>query len=92
MSNGDCLMLENIGENVEAVLDALLGRLTIKKGKYIKIGDREVEFHPKFRLILQVGPPQKTRLCHLSCILEGNIMYVLVYKILKDSRSRFYYM
>ena len=62
VSNGDCLLLENIGESVEAVLDALLGRLTIKKGKYIKIGDREVEFHPKFRLILQVAPTKKTRL------------------------------
>ena len=55
MANGDCLLLENIGESVDPVLDALLGRLTIKKGKYIKIGDKEVEYHPKFRLILQVG-------------------------------------
>ena len=55
MANGDCLLLENIGESVDPVLDTLLGRLTIKKGRYIKIGDKEVEFHPKFRLILQVG-------------------------------------
>ena len=47
-------MLENIGESVDPVLDPLLGRLTIKKGKYIKIGDKEVEYHSKFRLILQV--------------------------------------
>lgn len=55
VSNGDCLLLENIGENVDPVLDPLLGRLTIKKGKYIKIGDKEVEYHPDFRLILQVN-------------------------------------
>lgn len=54
VSNGDCLLLENIGENVDPVLDPLLGRLTIKKGKYIKIGDKEVEYNPSFRLILQV--------------------------------------
>lgn len=54
IANGDCLLLENIGESVDPVLDPLLGRLTIKKGKYLKIGDREVEYHPKFRLILQV--------------------------------------
>ena len=54
VANGDCLLLENIGESVDPVLDPLLGRLTIKKGKYIKIGDKEVEYHPKFRLILQV--------------------------------------
>ena len=51
VSNGDCLFLENIGESVDAVLDPLLGRLTIKKGKYIKIGDREVEYHPSFRSV-----------------------------------------
>ena len=53
VSNGDCLLLENIMENVDPVLDSLLGRLTIKKGRYIKIGDKEVEYHPKFRMILQ---------------------------------------
>ena len=53
VSSGDVLLLENIMENVDPVLDPLLGRLTIKKGRYIKIGDKEVEFNPKFRLILQ---------------------------------------
>ena len=53
ISNGDTLLIENIEESVEAVLDPLLGRNTIKKGKAIKIGDREVEYHPDFRLILQ---------------------------------------
>ena len=51
VSNGDCLLLENIGESVDPVLDPLLGRLTIKKGRYIKIGDKEVEFHPRFRCV-----------------------------------------
>ena len=48
IANGDCLLLENIGESVDPVLDPLLGRLTIKKGRYIKIGDKEVEYHPKY--------------------------------------------
>uniref|UniRef100_A0A670I3M4 Dynein axonemal heavy chain 17 n=1 Tax=Podarcis muralis TaxID=64176 RepID=A0A670I3M4_PODMU len=52
VSDGDTLLIENIGETVEPVLDPLLGRNTIKKGKYIKIGDKEVEYHPDFRLIL----------------------------------------
>uniref|UniRef100_A0A2K6DCQ0 Dynein axonemal heavy chain 17 n=1 Tax=Macaca nemestrina TaxID=9545 RepID=A0A2K6DCQ0_MACNE len=52
ISEGDTLLIENIGESVDPVLDPLLGRNTIKKGKYIKIGDKEVEYHPKFRLIL----------------------------------------
>ncbi|XP_043570859.1 dynein axonemal heavy chain 17-like [Chiloscyllium plagiosum] len=53
VANGDTLLLENISETVEPVLDALLGRNTIKKGKYIHIGDKEVEYHPNFRMILQ---------------------------------------
>ncbi|XP_055971730.1 dynein axonemal heavy chain 17 [Sorex fumeus] len=52
ISSGDTLLIENIGETVEPVLDPLLGRNTIKKGRYIKIGDKEVEYHPNFRLIL----------------------------------------
>ncbi|XP_028375908.1 LOW QUALITY PROTEIN: dynein heavy chain 17, axonemal [Phyllostomus discolor] len=52
VSEGDTLLIENIGETVDPVLDPLLGRNTIKKGKYIKIGDKEVEYHPQFRLIL----------------------------------------
>ncbi|XP_059763861.1 dynein axonemal heavy chain 17 isoform X1 [Balaenoptera ricei] len=52
ISEGHTLLIENIGETVDPVLDPLLGRNTIKKGKFIKIGDKEVEFHPNFRLIL----------------------------------------
>ncbi|MCJ8738612.1 hypothetical protein PDJAM_G00037770 [Pangasius djambal] len=52
VSSGDVLLIENISETVEPVLDPLLGRNTIKKGKYICIGDKEVEYHPNFRLIL----------------------------------------
>ncbi|KAM9208504.1 dynein axonemal heavy chain 17 [Dugong dugon] len=52
ISEGDALLIENIGETVDPVLDPLLGRNTIKKGRFIKIGDKEVEYHPKFHLIL----------------------------------------
>ncbi|XP_077022232.1 dynein axonemal heavy chain 17 isoform X3 [Tamandua tetradactyla] len=52
ISEGDILLIENIGETVDPVLDPLLGRNTIKKGRFIKIGDKEVEYHPNFRLIL----------------------------------------
>lgn len=33
VSNGDCLLMENIGETIDPVLDSLVGRLTIKKGR-----------------------------------------------------------
>ncbi|KAG8222095.1 hypothetical protein J437_LFUL000858, partial [Ladona fulva] len=52
LSAGDTVLVENIGESVDPVLDPLLGRNLIKKGRAIKIGDKEVEYNPKFRLIL----------------------------------------
>lgn len=49
---GDVILIENLKETVDPVLGPLLGRNTIKKGKYIKIGDKECEFNKNFRLIL----------------------------------------
>lgn len=34
------------------MLDSLLGRNLIKKGRALKIGDKEVEYNPSFRLLL----------------------------------------
>ncbi|XP_059622514.1 dynein beta chain, ciliary-like [Phlebotomus argentipes] len=53
LTSGSVLLIENIGESVDAVLDPLLGRALIRKGKFIKIGDKEIDYHPDFRLILQ---------------------------------------
>nr|CAD7197237.1 unnamed protein product [Timema douglasi] len=53
LSSGATVLLENIGENLDPVLDTLLGRNLIKKGKAIKIGDKEVEYNSTFQLILQ---------------------------------------
>nr|CAB3508098.1 unnamed protein product [Spodoptera littoralis] len=36
VSNGEIVILENIGETVDAVLDPLLGRVLIRKGKVLK--------------------------------------------------------
>jgi len=52
LSSGDTVLIENIEESLDPVLGSLLGRETIKKGRYIKIGDKECEYHPSFRLIL----------------------------------------
>jgi len=71
---GDTVLLENIDETVDPVLDPVVGRNTIKKGRAVRLGDREVEYNPKFRLILhtklanphyKVLPPCLC-LCHLS--------------------------
>lgn len=49
---GLTVLVENIGETVDPVLDTLLGRNLIKKGKAIKISDKEIEYNSNFRLIL----------------------------------------
>ena len=35
VANGDCVLIENMGESMDPVLDALVGRNTIKKGRYV---------------------------------------------------------
>jgi dynein heavy chain len=54
LENGHTILIENIGESVDAVLNPVVQRAAIKRGKksYIKLGDTEVEFHPKFKLFL----------------------------------------
>ncbi|CAN9508871.1 unnamed protein product [Ophioblennius macclurei] len=52
LAAGDVVLIENLEENLDPVLGPLLGRETIKKGRYIKIGDKECEYNPSFRLIL----------------------------------------
>jgi dynein heavy chain len=48
-------LLESLGENIEPILDNVLGRVTFKKGgkHYVKVGASDVEFNPKFRFYLQ---------------------------------------
>lgn len=53
ITNGDVLLIENIDESIDAVLDPLLGRVLVKKGKCMRIGDREIDYNENFRLILQ---------------------------------------
>ena len=37
VANGDCVLIENMGENMDPVLDALVGRNTIKKGRCVLV-------------------------------------------------------
>jgi len=55
ISNGNVLMIENLSDKIDAVLDPLLSRAFIKKGKstYVKLGGEEVEMSPDFKLYLQ---------------------------------------
>ena len=54
IENGIPLLIESLGVEIDAVLDPLIARQTIKKGRnvYVKLGDKEVEYDPNFRLYL----------------------------------------
>ena len=52
VTSGGYLLIENMPEEIDAVLDPLLGRQLIKKGTAIKLGEKEVEYHPDFQLYL----------------------------------------
>ena len=55
VSNGNVLMIENLGQEIEAVLDPLLSRQFVRKGKFftVKLGTEDVEMSPTFKLYLQ---------------------------------------
>ncbi|XP_018327462.1 dynein beta chain, ciliary [Agrilus planipennis] len=53
LTSGATVLLENIDQDIDPTLDALIGRNLIKKGKAIKLGEREIEYNSNFRLILQ---------------------------------------
>mmetsp|Transcript_7029 Transcript_7029/g.18100 ORF Transcript_7029/g.18100 Transcript_7029/m.18100 type:complete len:3653 (+) Transcript_7029:117-11075(+) len=54
LESGHTIIIENLGESLDAVLAPVIQRATIKRGRtlYVKVGDSEVEFHPDFRLYL----------------------------------------
>jgi len=55
LSNGMVLMIESIGEHIDPLLDPLLSRQFVKKGKNftVKIGSEDIEMMSNFKLYLQ---------------------------------------
>ena len=54
VSNGNVLMIESIGQEIDAILDPLLSRQFVKKGKafMVRLGSEDVEISPTFKLYL----------------------------------------
>jgi len=54
IENGYSVLIENMAESIDAVLMPVVTRSTYKKGRslYVKMGDKDVEYHPKFKLFL----------------------------------------
>ncbi|KAL4450636.1 hypothetical protein ABPG77_000992 [Micractinium sp. CCAP 211/92] len=55
IENGLPLLIENCSEDIDPVLDPVIQKRTMKRGRalVLKIGDAEVEYDPRFRLYLQ---------------------------------------
>jgi len=55
IEEGTSVLIENMGESIEAVLQPVICRNTIKRGgvKVMKLGDKEIPYSPKFKLFLQ---------------------------------------
>ncbi|XP_035799351.2 dynein axonemal heavy chain 11 [Amphiprion ocellaris] len=49
---GETVLIENLQEKVDPVLEPLLGRKTVKRGRYILMGGKECEYNTNFQLIL----------------------------------------
>ncbi|XP_037532275.1 dynein heavy chain 11, axonemal [Nematolebias whitei] len=49
---GEPVLIENLPEKIDPILEPLLARRTIKKGRYILIGGKECEYKSSFKLIL----------------------------------------
>jgi len=54
VENGHTVLIENMGESIDAVLMPVVTRSTVRKGKkyFVKMGDKDVEYSPKFKLYL----------------------------------------
>ena len=55
VSNGNVLMIESIGQDIDPILDPLLSRQYVKKGKNftVRLGAEDVELSNAFKLYLQ---------------------------------------
>jgi dynein heavy chain, axonemal len=54
LETGVPVMIENLENTIDAVIQPVYSRATIKRGKnkYIKMGDKELTLHPQFMLYL----------------------------------------
>jgi len=98
LENGYTILIENLGESLDAMLNPIIGRMTVKRGRtmYVKLGDSEVEFHPNFRLFLHTKlsnphyPPEiqaETTLINFTVTklgLEDQLLVLVVRKQRRD--------
>jgi dynein heavy chain len=75
VSNGNTLMIESIGQDIDAILDPLLSKQFVKKGRNfaVRLGSEDVEISPSFKLYLQTklqNPHYKPETCAFCTIIN----------------------
>jgi dynein heavy chain len=53
---GESLLIESVGQEIDAILEPLLARSVVKRGRsafVIKLGGEEIDYDPKFKLFIQ---------------------------------------
>ncbi|VDN97799.1 unnamed protein product [Rodentolepis nana] len=53
VSIGETVLIENIDLAIDPILEPLISRNTIKRGTAIRLGGKEIDYNPNFKLILQ---------------------------------------
>lgn len=76
ITNGRCVIIENIGEDIDATLDPVLSRSIYKKGRtlYLKLGGEEVEYDQPFNVFADEieQPSLQARDC---CAVHSDQLY-----------------
>ena len=96
VQGGQCLMIDSIGQDIDAVLDPLLSRQFVKKGsaKYVTLGSEEVEVANGFKLFLQtklINPhykPETAAQCTIInfIVTEGGLEDQLLALVVKSEK------
>lgn len=75
LTQGMVLMIESIAENIDPMLDPLLSKQFVKKGKNfsVKIGSEDIEIMSNFKLYLQsklINPHYKPEICAFCTVIN----------------------
>ena len=96
MQEGGSMLIENMGEKIDATLKPVIGRQTITRGRnqYIKLGDDEILFKPGFKLYMHTKlsnphyPPEVQAECTLVnfTVTEAGLEDQLLALVVKKER------
>jgi len=93
---GRSVLIENMGESIDAVLMPVIARNTLKRGgkRVLKLGDKEIKYNDKFRLFMQTKlsnphyPPEIQAECTVInfTVTEQGLEEQLLFLVIKLER------